>query len=130
AHFRCESKALPCVAFRSARRRDRTGTSHRGVHRNIGSQAEEGPFMTISAISPVTGDVVSTHEEMTAAAVERIVDDVHRTFVEWRGTSFAARAALLRKDGQLLRAEGDEFARRMAREMGKPGRDGVAETQK
>ena len=86
--------------------------------------------MTINAISPVTGDVVSTHEEMTAAAVERIVDDVHRTFVEWRGTSFAARAALLRKAGQLLRAEGDEFARLMAREMGKPVRDGVAETQK
>jgi len=44
--------------------------------------------MTINAINPVTGDVVSTHEEMTAAAVERIVDDVHRTFVEWRGTSY------------------------------------------
>src|SRR6059036_3712442 len=86
--------------------------------------------MSINAISPVTGDVVSTHEEMTAAAVERIVDDVHRTFVEWRGTSFAARAAPLRKAGELLRAEANEFARLMAREMGKPVRDGVAETQK
>src|SRR5439155_15808354 len=46
------------------------------------------------------------------------------------GTSFAARAALLRKAGQLLRAEANEFARLMAREMGKPVRDGVAETQK
>jgi len=86
--------------------------------------------MTIEAINPATGEVVSKHDEMTANAVSRTVEDVHQTFLEWRRESFAARAAPMRKAAAILRAEAAEFARLMAREMGKPVRDGVLEAQK
>ncbi len=86
--------------------------------------------MTIEAINPATGEVISTHDEMTPAAVGRIVGDVHRAYLGWRRESFAARAAPMRKAAALLRDEATEFAQLMAREMGKPVRDGIAEAQK
>src|ERR1043165_9478538 len=86
--------------------------------------------MTIEAINPATGDVISKHDEMTASTVSRIVDDVQRTSLEWRHESFVARAAPMKKAAELLRTEASEIASLMAREMGKPVRDGVAEAQK
>ena len=76
--------------------------------------------MTIEAINPSTGEVISTHDEMTAATVSRIVADGHRAFVDWRGEGFAERAAPMRRAGEILRANAAEYARLMAREMGKP----------
>ena len=53
--------------------------------------------MTIRAINPATGEVVSTHDEMTPDAVGEIIEDVHEAFLDWRRASFADRAAPLRK---------------------------------
>ncbi len=86
--------------------------------------------MTIQAINPATGEILSGHDEMTAQTVDRIVADVHRAFLGWRGQSFAVRAAPMRRAAEILRADASEFAELMAREMGKPVRDGIAEAQK
>ena len=86
--------------------------------------------MTIRAINPATGEVVATHEEMTPAAVGRILEDVHEAFLGWRRASFADRAAPMRRAANTLRANAGDYARLMAKEMGKPIREGVAEAQK
>jgi succinate-semialdehyde dehydrogenase/glutarate-semialdehyde dehydrogenase len=86
--------------------------------------------MTIKAINPATGEVIATYEEPTPAAVNKIIDEVHEAFLAWRRQSFVDRAEPMRKAAEILRAEAQEFARLMAREMGKPVRDGVAEAQK
>src|SRR5439155_17130039 len=86
--------------------------------------------MTIRAINPATGEVVATHEEMTPAAVGRILEDVHEAFLGWRRASFADRAAPMRRAANTLRANAGDYARLMAKEMGKPVREGVAEAQK
>ncbi len=86
--------------------------------------------MTIEAINPATGERIAKHDEMTGAIVSGIVDGVHATFLDWRHTSFEERAAPMRKAAEILRAEAGDYARLMAREMGKPVRDGVAEAQK
>ncbi len=86
--------------------------------------------MTIRAINPATGEVVATHDEMTPAAVAGIIEDVHAVFLGWRRKSFADRAAPMRRAAAILRGNAGEYARLMAREMGKPVREGVAEAQK
>ena len=86
--------------------------------------------MTIEAINPATGERIAKHDEMTGAIVSGIVDGVHAAFLDWRRTSFEERAAPMRKAAEMLRAEAGDYARLMAREMGKPVRDGVGEAQK
>src|SRR6478672_13131238 len=86
--------------------------------------------MSIQAINPATGEVVATHDEMSADAVSGIIDAVNAAAVEWRGASYADRAVPMRKAASLLRRNARDFAHLMAREMGKPVRDGIAEAQK
>ncbi len=86
--------------------------------------------MTIRAINPATGEVVATHDEMTPAAAAGIIEDVHAAFLGWRRKSFAERAAPMSRAAAILRGSAGEYARLMAREMGKPVREGVAEAQK
>src|SRR5881628_3006392 len=86
--------------------------------------------MTIEAVNPATGEVFTTYDEITAATASKIIGQIHAAFLDWRLRSFTARATPMRKAAEILRAEASEFARLMAREMGKPVRDGVAEAQK
>ncbi|MFI4888342.1 MAG: NAD-dependent succinate-semialdehyde dehydrogenase [Burkholderiales bacterium] len=86
--------------------------------------------MSIQAINPATGEVVATHDEMTPHLVAEIIDAVHAAFIGWRRASYADRAVPMRKAAGILRKEASDFAHLMAREMGKPVRDGVAEAQK
>ena len=86
--------------------------------------------MSMQAINPATGEVVRTYEETNPAAVEEIVRAVDAASQEWRRASFAERAVPMRKAAQILREQAPEFARLMAREMGKPLRDGIGEAKK
>ncbi len=87
-------------------------------------------IMKIQAINPANGELLAGYDELAPAAVTAIIRDVHAAFVAWRQVPFAERAGPMRKAAEILRAEAGEFARLMAREMGKPVRDGVAEAQK
>ena len=86
--------------------------------------------MSIQAINPATGEVVATHDEMKPDVVAGIVESVHAAALDWRRASYADRAVPMRKAAEILRKEARDFAHLMAREMGKPVRDGVAEAQK
>ena len=86
--------------------------------------------MSMQAINPATGEVVRTYEETNPAAVDEIVRAVDAASQEWRRASFAERAVPMRKAAQILREQAPEFARLMAREMGKPLRDGIGEAKK
>ncbi|WP_418149489.1 NAD-dependent succinate-semialdehyde dehydrogenase [Variovorax paradoxus] len=86
--------------------------------------------MTIESINPATGEKLEAHAEMPRAAVDDIIGKTHEAFLAWRGTSFEQRAQHLREAAKILRAKSDTWGRLMAREMGKPLRDGIAEAQK
>ncbi len=86
--------------------------------------------MALASIDPATGKVFETFEEMDAKAVAAAIEASATAFAGWRETGFAERAGILRRAADLLKDEERTHAERMAREMGKPVAQGVAEVQK
>ena len=86
--------------------------------------------MPLESINPATGRVMQVFEEWTASATDRVIEEVHGSWPAWRDSSFAERAALLRKAAEILRLHAGEYAELMALEMGKPLAQGRAEVEK
>jgi succinate-semialdehyde dehydrogenase / glutarate-semialdehyde dehydrogenase len=86
--------------------------------------------MAIQSINPATGEKLETYTEMHRAEVDEIVDKTHEAFLAWRRIPLEERAQRLRAAAQILRTKAEAWARLMAREMGKPLRDGIAEALK
>jgi succinate-semialdehyde dehydrogenase/glutarate-semialdehyde dehydrogenase len=86
--------------------------------------------MTITSVSPATGQPINTYDEMTPDQVAAAVAQAHDAWLTWRTTTFAVRAELMKKASGILRERKQELARLMASEMGKPLKQGVAEAEK
>jgi succinate-semialdehyde dehydrogenase/glutarate-semialdehyde dehydrogenase len=86
--------------------------------------------MTIASVNPATGQKIKTYDEMTPDQVSAAVAQAHESWKIWRKTAFGERGRLMKRAGEILRQRKDEFARLMAIEMGKPLKQGVAETEK
>jgi len=86
--------------------------------------------MTFQSINPTTGAQLETFEATTPAALEVVLAQADAAWRGWRRRSDAARAALLREAGRLLRDRKSRYARTMALEMGKPLPQGEAEAEK
>src|SRR5262245_14735601 len=85
---------------------------------------------TIEIRNPVNGSLVRTYEEMSAEEINKIIDDAHDAFLEWRETDFGTRSNLMRKAAEILRSNIKDYADLMMREMGKPFKSGINETEK
>jgi succinate-semialdehyde dehydrogenase / glutarate-semialdehyde dehydrogenase len=86
--------------------------------------------MAITSINPATDELIQEYRQMTAEEVQDIIAGAHETYLEWRKTTFAHRAGLMRRAAQILRDRAQEFGRLMSLEMGKPIKDGPAEAEK
>ncbi|HUF68447.1 MAG TPA: NAD-dependent succinate-semialdehyde dehydrogenase [Longimicrobiales bacterium] len=86
--------------------------------------------MKIESINPATGEVIESHEAITARQLGTRIRASERAYREWRETSFDERASLMRRAGELLRERAPELGRLMALEMGKPVAAGRAEADK
>jgi len=86
--------------------------------------------MPIESHNPYTGEILHQFPAFSAVEIERILAEAHQAAATWRTTTFAERAAVLRRAAELLRRRQHELAHLMAIEMGKPVRDGRAEAQK
>ena len=86
--------------------------------------------MKIVSINPATGEPLADYQEMTPEEVKTIIASAHDAFGEWRRTSFAQRAELMKRAATVLRDKAPEYAKLMTQEMGKPIRDGRAEAEK
>jgi succinate-semialdehyde dehydrogenase / glutarate-semialdehyde dehydrogenase len=84
----------------------------------------------IQSVNPATGEGVATYEETTPEAANGIIESVHEVFLEWRRRPFAERSAPMRRAAGILRDNAGDYARLMAREMGKPVKEGAAEVRK
>jgi len=72
------------------------------------------------SINPANGETLSTWPWATAPEVEHALAQTDAAFRQWRSVPVAARAQKLRDLGDALRNRGEEMARMITREMGKP----------
>lgn len=86
--------------------------------------------MALASIQPFDGKKIKDYEEMSEGQVEAILADSVAAFADWRGKNFAERAAPMRAAATALRRRARELADLMAREMGKPLKQGLAEIEK
>jgi succinate-semialdehyde dehydrogenase/glutarate-semialdehyde dehydrogenase len=86
--------------------------------------------MSIQSINPATGEKIKDYAEMAAKEVMGAIAKGHRAFLDWRQTSFAQRAKLMKKAAQILRDDAGSHGELMTQEMGKPIASGRAEAEK
>ena len=81
-------------------------------------------------VNPATEEVVREYAEHTAEEVWGALGRAEGAFGDWRKTSFARRAELMRGAARVLRSRKEEFAKLMTVEMGKPVAGAEAEVEK
>lgn len=86
--------------------------------------------MAIATINPANGQTVKTFQPHSPADIDRALNRAREAFETHRRTSFADRAAKMRKVAGLLEKECRELGRLMTIEMGKPIKAGIAEAEK
>src|ERR1700691_5064612 len=75
--------------------------------------------MPIATINPANGETVRTFEPLSSAQVDAKIQTAYDAFRVHRRTSFADRAAKMRRAAEILETEKDRWARLMTLEMGK-----------
>jgi len=86
--------------------------------------------MAIASINPATGQLIKSFEPLTDAQIEGKLKRAAEAFSRYRRTSFAERARMMTKAGEILEKDKEKFARTMTSEMGKPYRAAVEEAVK
>ena len=86
--------------------------------------------MEFQHVNPSTGEHGGGHPNLDDEALASVLVDAQVAWRQWRTTSYAERAAVLRKAATLLRERKAEYARLMALEMGKPLAQGEGEIEK
>ena len=72
------------------------------------------------SVNPATGETLAAYPWATSEEVEQAITLAEAGFRQWRGESVSHRAQKLRDLGAALRQRGEEMARMISREMGKP----------
>jgi succinate-semialdehyde dehydrogenase/glutarate-semialdehyde dehydrogenase len=86
--------------------------------------------MNIQTTNPATGQALSSYPAMDDEKVKMIIEQGQVSFLRWKEMSFDVRARQMKEAARLLRMRAGEYAELMAREMGKPVRQGRSECEK
>ncbi len=86
--------------------------------------------MTFETINPATGKTINTYKLMTNDEIENILDDGHRTFLEWRKTTFSDRAKKMKQTAEYLSDNKQNLSALITEEMGKLPTESTAEIEK
>lgn len=86
--------------------------------------------MAYETVNPATGEKVKRFDGLSDADMKKAIEKGDNAFQSWKKTSFAERAELLKKVGELLRDRKEELGKLMTLEMGKPIKEGISEAEK
>ncbi len=84
----------------------------------------------IQSINPWTGKVVKEFSLLSPTEIENKIDLSSKAYLSWKNTSISDRVELLKKVGEILRKNQEEYARLITLEMGKIIRESRAEIEK
>lgn len=85
--------------------------------------------MPYATINPYTDELVQSFSDATDAQVEQAIAQADATFKAWKKTTFAERAAIMRKAADLLRQDKRRYADFLTLEMGKLTAEAEAEVE-
>lgn len=87
--------------------------------------------MTVfKSTNPFNLNVFQTYKGHSLPQIDEMLEQSEKTFSEWRSTSLAHRTKLIARAAEELRANSEEYATMMTREMGKPITESFAEIEK
>jgi len=89
-----------------------------------------GEAMTIASINPATGETLKIFEALSDSQIEEKLRLAVSAFSEFRKTTFAERAARMRKAAEILESDKEKLGRVMTTEMGKTYRSATEEAAK
>lgn len=81
-------------------------------------------------VNPSTGQALPKMASLNASECKATIDKAVAAFPTWRDTNLKERASCLMRIAQSLRNCKEELAYLMAKEMGKPWQEGIAEVEK
>lgn len=84
----------------------------------------------MKSINPATEEVIKEYQTHSDTQVADILRDVDKAQKDWFHKSYDERAELFRQAAKYMREHAEEYARLMAREMGKVLKEGRAEVEK
>jgi succinate-semialdehyde dehydrogenase/glutarate-semialdehyde dehydrogenase len=85
---------------------------------------------TVTTVNPATGQPLAEYPAFSDSDVDAALDRAAAAQTGWAALPFAERAAVLRRTAEVLRADADELALLVTREMGKPLAEARAEVEK
>ncbi|MEQ9298452.1 MAG: NAD-dependent succinate-semialdehyde dehydrogenase [Cyclobacteriaceae bacterium] len=86
--------------------------------------------MEFKSINPYNGQEVGQYTSQTEAETAAMLQKAEETFKTWRAVPLRERAQLMKKAGQVLRDNVEEYAEMITLEMGKPISESRAEVNK
>ena len=84
----------------------------------------------MKSINPKNGQLIQTYQSHSAEQANRIIEQSHHAFMQWKCRSFDERASLLIRVAEQLLSTKQSLARLISEEMGKPIFEAVAEIEK
>jgi succinate-semialdehyde dehydrogenase/glutarate-semialdehyde dehydrogenase len=84
---------------------------------------------TVDTYNPATGNIHKTYIMHNEDDLNEITERAHKAFLKWRTTSFEERAKILNKAADIVERDKQELAKMMAKQMGKPVKQGIAEAE-
>ncbi len=84
----------------------------------------------IQSINPWNGELLKEYTPLSSKEIELKLNLSVEVFLSWKTTPLAQRASLMKKTGEILRKNKEEYARLITQEMGKIIRESRAEIEK
>src|SRR3984893_13816667 len=96
---------------------------------DLGGARQRYPGGTLTASSPVSGQVVAAVQEIDPNIARNAIDAAHSAFLSWRNVPAPRRGELIRLLGEELRTHKDALGRLVSIEVGKIVSEGRGEVQ-
>ncbi|MFF8092962.1 aldehyde dehydrogenase family protein [Streptomyces sp. NPDC016675] len=92
----------------------------------VTDRSSEGPTARLAVVDPATGETFDEVPDQRPDELDAVIDRAHRAWQGWRADP-AARTAALHRAADAVETAGDELARLLTREQGKPLTESHAE---